>query len=289
MRLHAFLKQSRLSLELSSKDLSIRARLDPSLVTRYEKGERLPTRAHLSQLAESLGLDFKFCLHLWLSEQVEKVFEHEEAETRNEVLSLLLGKQVRAVVGDDRIKQRSLDHLQRFEKCKQLYSEEWLAYRMEQQLKVFGKLCQLVDMHFDSGELQAILIEGKTVARHNLQAHLKLHQLYQAWQQADLYSNKAILDGLAWFQSFYPTLQFSPPKHYKGWAKLKNEEERLNAFLAWHKQLADPPIRLYLDAVFMLSQSWPLLSESYDSQEENLILEELNKRLSRAIEAMESF
>lgn len=276
-----------MNLELSSKEISIRARLDPSLVTRYEKGERLPTRAHLAQLAESLNLNFHQCLQLWLSEQVEKVFEQEDETTRKEVLRHLLGGSSMETSSDDRLMNKVLDQLERFSKCKLVYASEWQTYREEQQLRAFAKLCQMLQLDFSSEELNSILVAGKTVARHNLQDHLILHQLYQAWQTSLTNVNKAILDGLAWFQQYASSLNAASPKQYKGWTKLKTNEELLTAFIAWHKQAADAPIRLYLNAVFLLKHEWPLLYESSES-DENFVLEELNKRLIRAIEAMES-
>src|SRR5687768_4633624 len=91
--LAGILKARRLEKNLSTLEVSVRTRLDSSLISRYENGNRIPTRDHVVRLATALGLDEQVLLVAWLSEKLKKVLSEESSETvREKALTLVMEK-----------------------------------------------------------------------------------------------------------------------------------------------------------------------------------------------------
>ena len=63
--------------DISQKELAAQLQIDSSLITRMEKGERLPVRSQVVQMAAILGLAEKKLLVSWLSEKIVRELEHE--------------------------------------------------------------------------------------------------------------------------------------------------------------------------------------------------------------------
>jgi len=71
------IKEARLEKGFSQKELAGLLGIDSSLITRMEKGERLPVRGQVVQMAALLGMDEKKLLVRWLSEKIVKELEYE--------------------------------------------------------------------------------------------------------------------------------------------------------------------------------------------------------------------
>jgi Fic family protein len=64
------IREQRISKGLSIKDVAARMGIDPSLMSRYERGERLPTQEHIAALSEVFALEKETLLRGWLEEKV---------------------------------------------------------------------------------------------------------------------------------------------------------------------------------------------------------------------------
>jgi len=71
-------KQSRLALGLSVKETAFGLGVDPSLLSRWEAGERRPTREQVMALAGTLHLDTELLLTKWLSQAVYNLLKDED-------------------------------------------------------------------------------------------------------------------------------------------------------------------------------------------------------------------
>jgi len=73
----SLMKEARMTKGISQKELATLLMIDSSLITRMEKGERLPVRSQVVQLAALLGVPEKKLLVRWMSEKILRELEHE--------------------------------------------------------------------------------------------------------------------------------------------------------------------------------------------------------------------
>jgi Fic family protein/DNA-binding XRE family transcriptional regulator len=73
----SLMKEARMAKGISQKELASLLMIDSSLITRMEKGERLPVRSQVVQLAALLGVPEKKLLVRWMSEKIVRELEHE--------------------------------------------------------------------------------------------------------------------------------------------------------------------------------------------------------------------
>jgi Fic family protein len=78
MKLSEILRASRKSKSLTFSLLSILTGIDSGLLNKYEKGDRLPSKRHLSQLILGLELTEEEARTAWLAERVYAILEDEE-------------------------------------------------------------------------------------------------------------------------------------------------------------------------------------------------------------------
>jgi Fic family protein/DNA-binding Xre family transcriptional regulator len=78
MELSVLLKEGRIKKEWSLRKLGAEISIDSSLLNKFEKGERIPTKPQINRLLEILELDKKETLTLWLGEKIYRIVEHEE-------------------------------------------------------------------------------------------------------------------------------------------------------------------------------------------------------------------
>jgi Fic family protein len=74
--LHEIIKDRRLKKNLLIKDIAHQMKIDSTLWSRYEKGERLPAEKNLEQMATILGMGISELKKYWLA---EKIFEQIKA------------------------------------------------------------------------------------------------------------------------------------------------------------------------------------------------------------------
>ncbi len=78
MELSVYLKEGRISKEWSLRKLSTETSIDSSLLNKFEKGDRIPTKPQINRLLDILELDKKQTLTLWLGEKIYRIIEDEE-------------------------------------------------------------------------------------------------------------------------------------------------------------------------------------------------------------------
>lgn len=72
------LKKSRENKGLLMRELASLIEVDTSLISKFEKGERKPTKEQIMRLSKSLEIDEKSTLTLWLSEKIFSEIQGEE-------------------------------------------------------------------------------------------------------------------------------------------------------------------------------------------------------------------
>lgn len=72
------LKKSRENKGLLMRELASLIEVDTSLISKFEKGERKPTKEQIMRLSKSLEIDEKNTLTLWLSEKIFSEIQGEE-------------------------------------------------------------------------------------------------------------------------------------------------------------------------------------------------------------------
>lgn len=71
------LKEQREKLGLKVKELASKTLIDQTLISRFEKGNRLPTEVQLATLAEILSMDLSELRVQWLADKIVKVVQYE--------------------------------------------------------------------------------------------------------------------------------------------------------------------------------------------------------------------
>lgn len=84
--LATILLEARIQREMSVRALAQLAGVDAALITKFEKGQRLPTEDNLKSISEVLHVSFEDLRKAWLAEKVYKILEYEDLAL--EVLSL---------------------------------------------------------------------------------------------------------------------------------------------------------------------------------------------------------
>lgn len=188
--LSVILKEERTRQKLSVLDVSVRARLDPSLISRYEGGNRLPTREHVTRLAKALDLDEKQLLVEWLGEKLQKVLrEEKDPEIVERSIQRLAGKEepqgVQKPAGNAVInsQETALNRWKERAKTFQLqYPAEWATWRKQ----VIRELCWKLNAPvWKKEDLIQVLEEGKTHSAYSLLDHLNMHRSYEALCRLD--------------------------------------------------------------------------------------------------------
>lgn len=184
--LAGILKTRRLEKNLSTLDVSVRTRLDPSLVSRYENGNRVPTRDHVLRLARALGFDEQVLLVAWLSEKLKKLLMEEELDTvRKRAMDLLLEKTTPEELlltphspvtasQETALKKWRSD----FERLAKLFPERLKNYEAKGNISLTRDINHLNGNSWSGDKAHAFLMDGKTFPEHDFTSHLQLHGIY---------------------------------------------------------------------------------------------------------------
>jgi transcriptional regulator with XRE-family HTH domain len=70
MELSNIIKEARGRKELLMRELAAKIEVDIATVSKFEKGDRNPTRSQILKLADVLDLDVKTLLTLWLRDRI---------------------------------------------------------------------------------------------------------------------------------------------------------------------------------------------------------------------------
>ncbi len=78
MILSEILKKSRENKGLLLREVASAIGVDTSLISKFEKGERKPTREQILRLSNSLDIDERLVITVWLSEKIYSEIQDEE-------------------------------------------------------------------------------------------------------------------------------------------------------------------------------------------------------------------
>lgn len=78
MELSHIIKEARESKELLMRELAAKIEIDIATVSKFEKGDRNPTRPQILKLSEVLELDVNELLTLWLRDKILNEVQGEE-------------------------------------------------------------------------------------------------------------------------------------------------------------------------------------------------------------------
>ena len=87
----ALLRNARESKGLKTREVATLLKIDQALISKFESGQRRPTKQQVLQLADLLEIDRKTLLILWLQEKILHEIDGEEytAEALSEVQKIL--------------------------------------------------------------------------------------------------------------------------------------------------------------------------------------------------------
>lgn len=202
--LAGILKTRRLEKNLTTVDLSVRTRLDPSLISRYENGNRLPTRDHALRLAQALVIDEQLVLVAWLSEKLKKVLMEENLEVvRKKAMDVVLenteAEELLLATGNriTESQEIALTKLKSdFQRLVHLFRARHSSYEELALISLTRDIHHLHGNSWSADEARAFLVDGKTFPEHDFTSHLRLHGTYSLLQKPGQLSDSKLLDAL---------------------------------------------------------------------------------------------
>jgi transcriptional regulator with XRE-family HTH domain len=75
--LHTLLKKARETKGLKTREVANLLKIDQALISKFENGQRTPTRKQVEQLAQLLEIDLEVLLVAWLKEKIKQVIAEE--------------------------------------------------------------------------------------------------------------------------------------------------------------------------------------------------------------------
>lgn len=75
--MHNLLKSAREKKGLKTREISTLLKIDQALISKFENGQRTPTRKQVEQLAQLLEIDLEVLLIAWLKEKIRQVIAEE--------------------------------------------------------------------------------------------------------------------------------------------------------------------------------------------------------------------
>ncbi|MGE0931449.1 Fic family protein [Peijinzhouia sedimentorum] len=177
-----FLEELRLAKGLVIRELSAISGIDAALISKFEKGKRIPTEANIKSLSLGLDIDFEALRKKWLEERIVNLVKYEQdaseilalAESRAEYLlsenALILPK-ISSTIEDklqilDELKLRWKDakplNATQISKMKEYFNVEY-TYESN---RIEGNTMTLQETHL-------VINEGLTIAGKSMREHLE--------------------------------------------------------------------------------------------------------------------
>ncbi len=75
--MHTLLKKARETKGLKTREVANLLKIDQALISKFENGQRTPTRKQVEQLAQLLEIDLEVLLVAWLKEKIKQVIAEE--------------------------------------------------------------------------------------------------------------------------------------------------------------------------------------------------------------------
>lgn len=197
----SYLKELRLAKGLQLRTLSAQTGLDSSLLSRFEKGERLPTLPQLSLLAGALETDLKRLTDCWYCERVV-----EELKDYGHALHVLqmAGQRLSRPEIPEELQTGSLQALlERWQAERRLASD---AYREKTQLIFTLENLALSGIRFSEQEALQILRDRRSIPGVGLDVQLALLNMAEAVQTIQAWARDAVVPDLERLHSLHALL-----------------------------------------------------------------------------------
>ena len=75
--MHTLLKKARETKGFKTREVATLLQIDQALISKFENGQRTPTRKQVEQLAQLLEIDLELLLVAWLKEKIKQVIAEE--------------------------------------------------------------------------------------------------------------------------------------------------------------------------------------------------------------------
>ncbi len=75
--MHTLLKKARETKGFKTREVANLLKIDQALISKFENGQRTPTRKQVQQLAQLLEIDLELLLIAWLKEKIKQVIAEE--------------------------------------------------------------------------------------------------------------------------------------------------------------------------------------------------------------------
>ena len=75
--MHTLLKKARETKGFKTREVANLLKIDQALISKFENGQRTPTRKQVEQLAQLLEIDLEALLVAWLKEKIKQVISRE--------------------------------------------------------------------------------------------------------------------------------------------------------------------------------------------------------------------
>lgn len=216
--LATILKTRRLEKNLSTLEVSVRTRLDPSLISRYENGNRMPTRDHVVRLAHALTLEEQHLLVAWLSEKLKKVLLEEESEgVREKAMEVVMEKTEGTpfmMEPGNRVTESQETAIKKwkvdFARLAELFPERRKRYEERGLIFLTRDINHLNGNSWSHDKAKAFLTEGKTFPEHDFKSHVQLHDTHSLLHNPGQLSDDLLLSQINKFgQTVLNQLPFS--------------------------------------------------------------------------------
>jgi transcriptional regulator with XRE-family HTH domain len=182
------IRERRVALNLSPKDLATRCNLDPSLLSRYERGNRTATRKHVLLLADALLSDRKDFLKVWWLHKIKQNLKNEEPEVITAVAKELAGSlenDSSAAIPWNGEGLKQMDELRRLNKLwqakKAVYGTKELVFNAGEELYMVCESCMLAGNSVSYPEAKEILEKGIMAGGKSFSEHLQLINCWETW------------------------------------------------------------------------------------------------------------
>jgi len=186
-----FLEELRLGKGLVIRELAAISGIDAALISKFEKGRRLPTEANIQAMSLALEVEFETLRKKWLEEQIVNLVKYEQdaseilalAESRAEYLlsekSLILPRISSSI--EDKLKQ--LDELRnRWKKAKPLNKTQLSKMREYFNVEYTYESNRIEGNTMTLHETHLVINEGLTIAGKSMREHLEAVNHYDAIQ-----------------------------------------------------------------------------------------------------------
>lgn len=178
-----FIKSTRIKKGLLVRELSAKLEIDSALVSRYESGQRLPTREQIEKIASVLGIKSNLLVSMWMAEKIVAEVGYGEIAIEALMLAEEKIKYGTVAIGND-VPKSLLPLLKKIDslKAQLIKKKESLNIRITE--------AEDVDYTFESNRIEGntlslqetamIVADGITISGKSVREHLEAINHYEA-------------------------------------------------------------------------------------------------------------